>query len=82
MGELRKALTGEGHFAATITPVTELHPRPVHYMRRWSGVRADESPICGADPYADRTLIGETHDVADNPMPICAKCAEIAKAGA
>lgn len=76
MAKLREHLTGE---AATLAPVSEMHPRPVHYMRRWSGKRADEAPLCGADHYSDRTCVGETHDIAGAPMPICPKCAEIAK---
>lgn len=50
----------------------------VHYIRRWSGVKADETPLCGVDAW-ERTLTGETHDAAGEPMRICPKCAEIAK---
>ena len=49
----------------------------VHYIRRWSGNREDETPLCGADSF-HRTESGIMHDSAGNSMNICKECAEIA----
>jgi hypothetical protein len=50
----------------------------VHYIRRWSGIAQDERPICGAGPFLKRTLIGNTHDSAGEPMNICEDCKRMA----
>lgn len=49
----------------------------VHYIRRWSGDKKDESPICGAGPFLLRTILGNTHDSAGHPMNICPACMKI-----
>ena len=53
----------------------------VHYVRRFSGMKEDETALCGADAW-HRTTIGETHDTAGQPMRICAECAKLAPATA
>lgn len=59
------------HFQKIALDALGLHT--VHYILRWSGNLEDETPICGLQSF-HRTLIGETHDSAKEPMHICPQC--------
>jgi hypothetical protein len=51
--------------------------RPIHFIRRWSGNVADESPICGADKW-DPAVWGNRTQYPRHVT--CERCRELLQA--